>query len=435
MKVENFYSQFFKPGNVSTDSRKIKPGDIFIALKGENFDGELFAESALLQGACIVVVADDSAVKGKKIVRVKNTLNFLQELARYHREYKNLQIIGITGTNGKTTTKELMYNVLSQKYIVQSTQGNLNNHIGVPLTLLSISPQTQITIIEMGANHPGEIKTLCEIAQPQSGLITNIGKAHLEGFGGYTGVKKAKAELFDFIKSIHGKIYLNGADEVINSLAGDYLNKVKFNSTSGICAGKIITSLPSLVIEISDSYQNTQLISSSLFGNYNLDNILAAACIGLDLGLNLTEIKKGIESYSPDSFRSQIVFFGSTKLILDCYNANPTSMEQSLKSFSDYASEKKVVILGGMKELGKYEKEEHQKLARLIQQLNFDSIILFGKEFCEIELYNSTYFESFSELKNYVKRMNLKNTTVLIKGSRANKLEEIVDIIKNSLSE
>jgi UDP-N-acetylmuramoyl-tripeptide--D-alanyl-D-alanine ligase len=432
MKIDNFYSEFFKPGNVSTDSRKVRPGDVFIALKGENFDGELFAESALERGAAVVVVTKDCSIEGEKIIHVEDTLSFLQQLARYHREFRDLQIIALTGTNGKTTTKELIRSVLSQKFIVQCTQGNLNNHIGVPLTLLSTVPETQVTIVEMGANHPGEIKALCEMAQPQSGLITNIGKAHLEGFGGYDGVKKAKAELFDFLKTRKGKIYYNEADEVINTLTGNYSTKIAYNSPSGICTGKILATLPSLKIEITDSVQKTITISSSLFGNYNLENVIAAAAIGLDLGLTLSEIKSGVENYSPDSYRSQIITLGTNTLILDCYNANPTSMRHALISFNEYDKSKKVVILGGMRELGIYEKEEHQQLAGLVQQLDFDLVILVGKEFEGIKLNNSLHFESIPELKEYIQKANYKHTAILIKGSRANKLEEVADVIRHS---
>jgi UDP-N-acetylmuramoyl-tripeptide--D-alanyl-D-alanine ligase len=431
MKVENFYSQFFRPGIVSTDSRKIIPGDIFIALKGDNFNGELFAESAIRQGASVVVASKDCRIKDEKIIYVNDTLIFLQQLARYHREFRNIQVIALTGSNGKTTTKELLRSVLSQKYVVQSTHGNLNNHIGVPLTLLSIVPETQIAIVEMGANHPGEIKLLCEIALPQSGLITNIGKAHLEGFGSYEGVKKAKAELFDFLKHIHGKIYYNGADDILIDLVGKYPNKIAYNSPAGICSGRIISANPSLSLEITNTLQDSLLISSSLFGQYNLNNMVAAAGIGLDLGLNLAEIKKGIENYTPDGLRSQLISIGSTQLILDCYNANPTSMRLALQSFSEYPNKRKIVILGGMRELGIYEKEEHWELARYIQKYNFDSVLFFGSEFDGIRLSNSTYFKTLTELKDYIKNTNLNNVALLIKGSRANRLEEIVEIMRN----
>jgi UDP-N-acetylmuramoyl-tripeptide--D-alanyl-D-alanine ligase len=434
MNIENFYSQYFKPGVVSTDSRNIKPGDIFIALKGKHFNGELFAESALKQGAKVAVVEKSISPESDRIIKVENTLRFLQELAHYHRIHKNLKIIGLTGTNGKTTTKELIRIVLAQKYRVQSTTGNLNNHIGVPLTLLSVADNTEITVVEMGANHQGEIRELCEIVRPQSGLITNIGKAHLEGFGNFEGVRKTKAELYDFLKKQKGRIYFNGSDEILTDLIDGYENKIAYNSTGGICSGKVIATLPTLTLEIIDSNSNKQLIGTNLYGNYNLENVLAAVAVGLDHGLGLAEIKKGIEDYFPDNLRSQFISFGSTQLIIDCYNANPTSMEQALISFSLHKSLKKIAILGGMKELGSHEHEEHERLGDLIPQLNFNGVVLYGKEFENIKIANSVYFDLFAELENYIRQIDLRDTAFLIKGSRTNKLERIVDIIKTTYS-
>jgi UDP-N-acetylmuramoyl-tripeptide--D-alanyl-D-alanine ligase len=430
MMIESIYSQYFKPGNISTDSRKIKPGDIFIALQGENFNGDAFAAKALENGASAVVVSKSCSLKSENIFHVDDTLIFLQQFARYHRGNIQAKIIGLTGTNGKTTTKELINSILLQKFRVQSTQGNLNNHIGVPLTLLSIQKETQIAIIEMGANHPGEIKDLCEIALPEAGLITNIGKAHLEGFGSYEGVKRTKAELYDYLKKRNGKIYYNAGDNVITSLAGDYQNMIVYNSRDSICKGKIMNTLPSIKFELSVRDFEPVTINSALFGEYNLTNMIAASCIGVDHGLKPEQIKNGIEQYSPDSYRSQIITIGSSKLILDCYNANPTSMKYALKSFSEYAYRKKIVILGGMRELGKYEREEHEELAKVISTLRFDLILLSGAEFKGVKLEKSIYFESLHELKEYLKKINIEDTAVLIKGSRANKLEEAAEILK-----
>jgi UDP-N-acetylmuramoyl-tripeptide--D-alanyl-D-alanine ligase len=435
MMIREIYTQFFRPGNVSTDSRKIKNGDIFIALKGENFNGDEFAETALKLGACIAVVGNDSKLTpGQSIVKVDDTLQFLQDMARYHREIQNLNIIGLTGTNGKTTTKELIRCVLARKYKVQSTAGNLNNHIGVPLTLLSVNTDTEYTIVEMGANHPGEIKDLCNIAVPKSGLITNIGKAHLEGFGDFEGVKRTKAELYDFIMAGKGRIYLNGSDQVLTKLAGNYYNVLKYNEVNSICQATIIASTPTLSLQISTLTGETETFNTTLYGDYNATNILAAVAIGLDHEMALTEIKQGIETYTPESFRSQVKTLGSTTLILDCYNANPTSMELAVTNFAAMDSEQKMIVLGGMKELGKYEEEEHKKIGRLLQKLRFDTVILYGKEFEKIKVDNSVYFNDFSELENYFRTLKVQNSAILIKGSRSNKLERLEEIIKEHYS-
>jgi UDP-N-acetylmuramoyl-tripeptide--D-alanyl-D-alanine ligase len=435
MEISSFYSKFFKPGNTCTDSRKIKPGDIFIALKGDNYNGSDFADSALINGACIAVVENDfTSAQNKNILRVDNTLQFLQNLATYHRRYNNLKIIGLTGSNGKTTTKELIRSVLGQKFTVQSTPGNLNNHIGVPLTLLSIEKETQVTIIEMGANHPGEIRDLCHIALPQSGLITNIGKAHLDGFNGYEGVKKAKAELFEYIKSQDGKIYLNGSDPILTELVKSYPNTIRYNIDSGICNTKILSSLPTLTIQVFTSKNGSVVINTSLYGNYNLSNIAAAIAIGMDHGLKMQEIKEGIENYLPDAYRSQVLKIGDLQVIADCYNANPTSMELALRNFASGNSKRKMIVLGGMKELGMYEREEHFRIGNLIEELNFDLILLFGEEFESIKVKNSSYFNTFPELENYVLKLNLENVDILIKGSRSNKLERLIEVIKKNQS-
>jgi UDP-N-acetylmuramoyl-tripeptide--D-alanyl-D-alanine ligase len=435
MKIEDFYSQYFSPGLVSTDSRDIKPGDIFIALKGENFNGDLFAKNALEKGAVVAVVEQIASGSPERIIQVDNTLRFLQDIARYHRKQNGFRIIGLTGTNGKTTTKELIRSVLRQKFRVQSTMGNLNNHIGVPMTLLSIDLNTEIAIVEMGANHPGEISELSEIALPDSGLITNIGKAHLEGFGSFEGVKKTKAELFGFLKKSKGIIYYNGSDTLLSDLVGNYSNKIAYNSLSGICSGKIISTLPALTIELSNNKGEKTNIRTNLYGSYNLENILAASAIGFNEGLLIEEIKMGIESFLPDSMRSQVIALDTMQLIIDCYNANPTSMEQALRSFSVHPSGKKIAILGGMKELGKFEEEEHQKLGELIEQLHFETILLLGQEFEKIKLSNAIYFKTYPELEEFIRQADFTDSAVLIKGSRANKLERIAEVIKSRYSQ
>jgi len=424
MTIAEFYKKHFRPGIISTDSRKIVNGSVFIALRGDHFNGNDFAVKALNSGASIAVVDETVEKSGEQILVVPNTLTFLQELAKYHRAKNKFNIIGLTGTNGKTTTKELIHSVLSEKFKVQSTQGNLNNHIGVPLTLLSIEPGIDYGIVEMGANHSGEIKTLCEIASPDSGLITNIGRAHLEGFGSFKGVVKAKSELYEFIKTHNGKLYCNGSDKILKELIGNYRNRTFYNSDDGICRGQTISSIPFLVVEII-SNNNTVIVKTNLYGDYNLPNILASACVAIDHGLELDIVKTGIEKYKPSNFRSQILQIGSCHVILDCYNANPSSMELAIKNFANYKSKRKIVILGSMKELGKYSHHEHKKLAKFTEKFDFEKIILYGSEFENIKTRNSIYTHSYDELEVYLNSLDLHDTLILIKGSRANKLERL----------
>jgi UDP-N-acetylmuramoyl-tripeptide--D-alanyl-D-alanine ligase len=435
MDTADFYKKYFTPGKISTDSRSIRPGDIFFALKGENFNGSEFARNALELGASVAVVEHDySSGADNRIERVENTLTFLQDLAKHHRKLLNLNVIGLTGSNGKTTTKELIKHVLHQKFKVHSTPGNLNNHIGVPLTLLSVDAGTDITIIEMGASHPGEIRELCQIAHPQSGLITNIGKAHLEGFGDFDGVKKAKSEMYDFLKANKGKIYVNSSDVILMELIGNYQNTVLYNASRSSAAANIVTSFPSLSIEITESVESKYMIHTNLYGDYNLSNILAAVAIGRDFGLDMKEIKAGIEGYYPESYRSQSITIGKIHIIADCYNANPTSMELALINFASYEAAKKVVILGGMKELGNHEKDEHRKIGTLLQQLRFDKVLLLGKEFEGIIINNSVRFDSLADLEEYLRQLDINESAILIKGSRSNKLERIIELIRKIYS-
>ncbi len=431
MNVADFYKIYFRPGMISTDSRHIREGSVFIALRGENFNGNEFAISALQAGATVAVVDEKINTSDYRIILVENTLSFLQDLAHYHRIKNGFRIIGLTGTNGKTTTKELILAVLSEKFRVQATKGNLNNHVGVPLTLLSLDPKNEYCIVEMGANHKGEIKTLCSIAEPDSGLITNIGKAHLEGFGSFEGVIEAKSELRDFIVSRKGKLYCNASDTLLHKIAGDYWNCVFYNSENSMCSGKIVSSVPYLVTEIADNNKSTTIINSHLHGDYNLTNILAATCIGLDLGIDLDKIKIGIEKYQPSNFRSQLIQIGSATVIMDCYNANPSSMELALLNASKFMSNRKIIILGSMKELGDFSQNEHKKLADFAESFGFQQVILFGEEFSGITLNNGITTESFEKLVSYLTTMDLQHSLILIKGSRANRLERLENVIIN----
>jgi len=425
INIESFYTEFFKPGNVTSDSRHIIENGIFIALKGENFNGNTFANEAIKLGASVAIVDEAEFQNNKNILLVDNTLKFLQQLSTYHRKKIGVKVIAITGTNGKTTTKELIKSVLTQEYKCQATVGNLNNHIGVPLTLLSLSPETQYAIIEMGANHPGEISLLCNIALPDFGLITNIGKAHLEGFGSFEGVIKTKSELYNYIKSTDGQLFYNATNPILKELINNYDKVSLYNSNESISA-KVISISPTLEIEISFKEKAITTIRSNLYGSYNLENILSAACIGYELGIDIEKIKAGIEKYIPENNRSQVVNNESNTLILDCYNANPTSMYEAISSFGKIINHSKVVILGGMKELGQYSEEEHKKVIELLKLQDFEEVLLTGEEF-ELPDNNSyKYFKNLEALIEYLNHHRYKDKYILIKGSRANKLEKIV---------
>ncbi len=426
-----FYNKYYKPGNVCTDTRIIKKGQIFVALSGKNFNGNEYARKALDSGASVAVTEDPALAGKRNFYRVENTLDFLQKLAAYHRKKSNFKVIVLTGTNGKTTTKELIKNIIAKKYSCKATEGNLNNHIGVPMTLLSIPSNTQYAVIEIGANHPGEIKDLCEIASPDSGLITNIGLAHLEGFGSFEGVIKAKSELYNYLLAKSGKIYLNGADKILSKLLKSYKNKVLYNVSNGICSGELNESYPRLNIKITYFNQYDYTLESQLYGDYNLENILAAACIGADLGIPFSEINKGIEEYVPLHNRSEILHFGSIHLILDCYNANPTSMKQALQSFSKLKAKKKLVVLGSMKELGTHSKQEHENLVKLVKTLKLNRCILVGEEFFSSMDPSFTYLSSYNDLTRFLNPHKLNDYTILVKGSRANQLERITEVFEN----
>lgn len=427
-EISHFYKKFFKPGNVCTDTRKIKQGEIFIALRGDNFNGNKYAKQALENGAEIAVVDDPDMMESENCYLVEDALVFLQNLASFHRLNSNFHVIALTGSNGKTTTKELIKAVLAKKYSCFATEGNLNNHIGVPLTLLSIPSETDYAVVEMGANHQGEIEQLCNIASPDCGLITNVGRAHLEGFGSFEGVVSAKSELYKHLKEKSGKIYLNGEDKILSDLLESYKNKIIYNTSGSTCSGEFLESFPWLKLRLTYAGNKIYIIDTQLHGEYNLMNILAAACIGTDHDVPIEEINIAIEEYSPVNNRSQIIQVGDIRIILDCYNANPTSMQLALSSFSKLRSEKKMVILGGMKELGNYSAEEHKKLVELVEHSRFTRSIFIGDEFKEFPVKFAEFFTSFDDLETYLKNENLSGFDVLVKGSRANQLERIINV-------
>lgn len=430
------YTLFKQHSVVCTDSRNCPEGSIFFALRGANFNANTFALTALKNGCAFAVVDEVEYAVDERFILVDNVLKSLQELASFHRKQMNATVIGITGTNGKTTTKELMASVLKQKYDILYTQGNLNNHIGVPLTLLQLRPEHKIAIIEMGANHQGEIKALCEIAQPEYGLITNVGKAHLEGFGSFEGVKNAKAELYAFI-SLHGKnIFIDKNNPNLVEMAqkaGFDLGKIQnycvnADLCDGYVKGKISASSPHLQMECRidkfDSFQlNTQLV-----GAYNAENVLAAVLVGDYFGISMDKIKRGIETYCPQNNRSQLTKTEHNKLLIDAYNANPSSMRAAIQNFENADFENKTLILGDMFELGDQSFDEHQQIIDLIQTYHFESVYLVGKYFNQV---NHPYvsFETTEALIQFLKSNPIHDRFILVKGSRGMKLENILPIL------
>ncbi|MFB9273214.1 MULTISPECIES: UDP-N-acetylmuramoyl-tripeptide--D-alanyl-D-alanine ligase [Flavobacteriaceae] len=418
MKIEQLYQIFIQKYLVDTDTRRIRKGSLFFALKGDNFNGNKFVEEALNNGASYAVI-DDVAYNQPKTILVNNVLETLQKLAQYHRNQLNIPIIALTGSNGKTTTKELINCILSKKYRTTATIGNLNNHIGVPLTLLAIQPTTEIGIIEMGANHIKEIDFLCNIARPNFGLITNFGKAHLEGFGSVEGVIKGKSELYDFLRAAKEVAFIN-TDDPIQLKQSQGIETITFNNNKI----KYLASNPFVKIKFKDV-----IIQSKLIGKYNYNNIAAAIAIGNYFKVSINDIKDAIENYEPDNNRSQIINKGSLKLILDAYNANPSSMKAALENFSELKDKHKIVILGDMFELGKDSIKEHQKVADFASSLNFNKLILIGKAFSTIIVKNASTYTCFEDFKTSNENLNLKNATLLIKGSRGMALERILNLL------
>lgn len=426
MKIEQLHNLFLKCKSISTDTRKISKNDMFFALKGDNFNGNKFAIQAIEKGAKYIIIDEAQYNVSNQTILVKNALETLQALATYHRMYLNIPIIALTGSNGKTTTKELINAVLSKKYKTTATIGNLNNHIGVPLTLLSMTNETEIGIIEMGANHLKEIEFLCKITKPDYGYITNFGKAHLEGFGGIKGVIKGKSELYNYLIENNKHIFFNVDDSIQNEKLNTYTKTIGFSKRdSNLFKIEFIDANPFVNFKIKDT-----IIKSQLIGKYNFTNLCAASIIGDYFKVSIKKIKEALENYNPTNNRSQIIEKETNKIILDAYNANPTSMKAALEHFSNLKDENKIVFLGDMFELGSAAKKEHQAISNLTINLNIDTIYLIGENFFKTEN-NSTklkLFSSFETLKKDFNTIETKNATVLIKGSRGMALERILDL-------
>ena len=425
--IEEIYSIYKKNSGITTDSRNIPQNSIFFSLKGDNFNGNTFAQKALENGAAYAVVDEIKYKINNQYLLVADGLQALQKLAKFHRTQLKTKVIGITGTNGKTTTKELIFSVLSTKYKTFATQGNLNNHVGVPLSVLSIRPETELAVIEMGANHIGEIAELCKISQPDLGLITNIGKAHLEGFGSYEGIIQAKSELYNYLKNKTNSIFINVDDDILRKIS-QHMQKIEYSiSSESNCFAKEIFCNPFVNINI-EIQQKQLLIKSQLIGAYNTQNIMAAVCIGNYFGIDLDNIKSAIENYKPTNNRSQFTRTEKNQLIVDAYNANPTSMEATLKNFSELQMENKTAIIGDMLELGKDSVNEHQAIIFLLKKYNFNQVILVGKIFHSLDSeFNS--FNSTEETYSWLQKNPVKNASVLIKGSRGIRLEKLIELL------
>ncbi len=429
MEMKDLYELFLQHPTITTDSRDVPEGSMFFALKGETFDGNAYAKAALEQGAAYAVIDEKEYAEedNEHLILVEDVLTTLQQLAKYHRVHLGTPIIGITGTNGKTTTKELIATVLKKKYKVLYTQGNFNNHIGVPKTLLQLTREHDIAVIEMGANHPGEIKTLVEIVLPDFGIITNVGKAHLLGFGSFEGVIRTKGELYDFLRAIEGTVFINNENPLLLGISkGLKLVKYGQTETDGLLVkGQLVECNPFLKFE-----WNGGVVQTRLIGSYNLDNALAAACIGTYFEVPSNDICDALAEYTPSNNRSQLTITKDNKLVVDAYNANPTSMKAALDNFRLIQADHKMCILGQMGELGDVSEEEHQKVIDLIGEGDFEQVWLVGDNFAKTRHpANYRLFGNVEEVKTAISTQKPQGFLILIKGSNSNKLVQTVELL------
>lgn len=427
MNIQKIHQLFIKSNSVSIDTRNIKENDIFFTIKGPNFDGNKFAAEAIEKG-CSYVISDNLQVceLSDKIIYVKNSTETLQKLANYHRRTLNAKIIAITGSNGKTTTKEILLNVLKSRYNTIATKGNLNNHLGVPLTLLSMDMDTEIGIIEMGANHLKEIEALCKIAEPDYGYITNFGNAHLEGFKTIEGVVKGKSELYEYLKSNSKLIFYNSQNNTQSNVIGEYTNSFSYGiNANDDCQLTKVKSSDNIQV----SYKNKTIISK-IYGDYNFDNICIAIAIGDFYNIDFEDIKKGVENYLPDNNRSQITTKESNTIILDAYNANPTSMDLAIKSFEKLKHTNKVIIAGDMFELGEESNKYHQQIVNYLESTSNIEIFIVGVNFSKTNHSNKIKsLVTTDELITDLMKLKIKNSSILIKGSRGMELEKVIKYI------
>ena len=426
--MEKLYEIFGNSSGICTDSRIVKAGNLYFSLRGEKFDGNTFALSALERGAVAAVVDSPSAGRHKDFVVVDNALETLQQLATYHRKKNGLTVLAITGSNGKTTTRELVTRVLSRRYRVHSTAGNLNNHIGLPLSLLGIQSNHEFGIMEMGANHPGEIHELCDIACPDYGLITNIGKAHLEGFGGFEGVIRTKTEMYEYLRHSGGLVFVNGEDPLLTSKS-EGMRREYYQHSNARVSGEIISDQDVLEIELRLDGVPFRL-KTQIPGAYNLPNILAAACVGLYFRVSAQSICDAITSFVPENQRSQIIESGKNRILMDAYNANPSSMEAALNSFVRQSFAPKAFILGEMLELGRESELEHRNLLEKVSETGIEKVFYVGKGFSGLCPPKGTlWFENTEMLRKHLLDNPLKGFFILLKGSRGNRLELLLDVL------
>ena len=422
--IEKIYELYKKAYTVTTDSRTISKDCVFVALKGEHFDGNDFALKVAEEGVAACVIADRKDLpKHDGLFVVEDSLKCLQELAHFHRRKLGTPIIGITGTNGKTTTKELISAVLSKKYSIIFTQGNFNNQLGVPLTLLRIKPDTELAVVEMGASHPGDIDELTGIGEPNYGIITNIGRAHLEGFGGFDGVIKTKNEMYQYIAAHNGLLFVNKDNELLMGLA-DNINKVTYGTGDDAdIKGRMLSANPYLSVEWNGKKIDTQLV-----GDYNFENVMAAICIGTYFKVAENDIAEALSSYCPTNNRSQVIETGKNRVVMDAYNANPTSMSFSIKNFKNICKNDCLLVLGDMRELGKESEQEHENILKLLEELQFKNVYLVGPEFSNVAKdYDYLKFENVDELIKNLKNNPISGKDVLVKGSNSIHLNKIID--------
>jgi len=425
MNIERLYEIYQQYPSIQTDSRKIKKGDLFFALKGPNFNGNLFAKQALDAGAAYSIVDEPSAVKDERIILTDDVLQTLQLLARHHRRQFKIPFVAITGSNGKTTTKELVHAVLSSKYKTYTTQGNLNNHIGIPLTILQVKKDAEMAVIEMGANHRGEIAGYCQYTLPTHGIITNCGKAHLEGFGGIEGVKKGKGELYDFIRETGGIVFAMWDYPYLREMSKGIATVIKYGTTEADYVGNILQAEPFLSVSMSNGVMISD-INTKLVGDYNLPNVLVAVAVGDYFKVPQEKIKEAIELYTPSNSRSQLLNWKSNQIILDAYNANPSSMKLAIENFAHLHADKKFLLLGGMAELGKESIQEHESIVDLIKKYKWSDVALVGGDFQKIN-HPFKKFNNAQEAGQWLNELGLTNAYLLVKGSRSMQMEKVLE--------
>ena len=425
MKIEELYKIYRQYPSVQTDTRKLRQGDIFFALKGSNFNGNEFAKQAIDAEAIHAVIDEKKFEVPGKTILVNDVLGSLQELAKYHRQQFSIPFIGITGSNGKTTTKELIHAVLSTSLKTYTTEGNLNNHIGVPLTILKIKDDAEMAVIEMGANHIGEIASYCKIALPTHGLITNCGKAHLEGFGSEEGVRKGKGELYDHLRKNNGMAFLMKDYAYLNEMSKGIQKIFSYGTKDADIEGEILQRQSFLQIKI-NKVANLSSIKTQLVGEYNFPNVLAAVAVGKYFKIQDDKIKTAIENYSPSNSRSQLIKKGNTTIILDAYNANPSSMKLAIENFATMNAGNKVLLLGAMAELGKQSLQEHQSIIDLILQYNWKNVVLVGGDFMKID-HPFLKFQNSEQARQWYKQQDFNDSSLLVKGSRSVQMEKILE--------